>query len=41
MPTYTNIKIHDEAAKSEEFVKKFKQQLIQRQQNELEKSIKE
>lgn len=39
LPTYTNIKIHDEAARSEEFVLKFRQNLIYRQINNLKEEL--
>ena len=39
-PKYTNVKLHDERARGEEFVLKFRKELIQRQITELKGNIK-
>lgn len=40
LPNYTNIKLHDEAARKEEFVLKFRQSLVQRQIDKIEEDLK-
>ena len=39
LPVYTNVKLHDDAVKSESFVLEFRKNLVQRQINEQKSSI--